>query len=127
LLYPDTLAHNKFSDLTPSAFRAYRGGLNRAGARVGASSTFAPDLADPAPDAFDWRSTPGIVNAVKNQAQCGSCWAFSAVAAMEGAYNSKANGTVAAACKGTMCGSGTKAPCCSFSEQEVVDCTLKVQ
>ena len=37
------------------------------------------------PQAVDWRST-GADNVVKDQATCGSCWAFGATAALQSAY-----------------------------------------
>lgn len=105
------------ADLTMEEYRSQMLGLQRP-AQLSSRSIFT--RAGGAPDSWDWRPT-GIVTPVKNQAQCGSCWSFSAVAAMEGAFNLKSNGTVPNDCKQFSCGPDKK-PCCSFSEQELVDC-----
>lgn len=52
---------------------------------------------------IDWRAE-NLVTDIKDQQDCGSCWAFSAVATMEGAW-AKKHGTLI-----------------SLSEQELVDC-----
>jgi cathepsin L len=56
-------------------------------------------------ESIDWR-TKGAVNPIKDQGQCGSCWAFSAVASAEAAIEIAGNSLL------------------SLSEQELVDCTL---
>jgi len=45
------------------------------------------------PDTFDWRNVNGInwLNPVRDQARCGSCWAFSTVGCIEGTYNVEQN------------------------------------
>lgn len=111
-----TLGHNHFSDLTVDEFQelnklgSYSPGLMTAPrSRSSESSTLTTTklrkerrLQD-IPDSVDWVEK-GAVVPVKNQGMCGSCWAFSAIVAIEGAhYLDTGNLT-------------------SLSEQELVDC-----
>merc|ERR1712224_718146 len=56
-------------------------------------------------DSLDWSTNAAVVNPVKDQGQCGSCWAFSAVGTVESAY------ALAAGKLG------------SYAEQQLVDCS----
>ncbi|MEM2121631.1 MAG: C1 family peptidase, partial [Candidatus Woesearchaeota archaeon] len=62
------------------------------------------------PKKWDWRNVDGknYLTPVKNQAYCGSCWAFATVGALEGTYNIENN------CPG--CNT-------DLSEQQLVSCT----
>ncbi|CAN1291422.1 unnamed protein product [Linum perenne] len=92
---PYKLKLNKFADMTNHEFKntfAPRG-----------NGTFMYENVERVPPSVDWRKK-GAVTPVKDQGQCGSCWAFSTVVAVEGINYIKTKKLV------------------SLSEQELVDC-----
>jgi len=99
-----TLGLNQFADLTSEEFGALYTGTFHQNTNAETIVFNTEDLAD----SVDWR-TKGAVTPVKNQGQCGSCWAFSATGALEGlnVINSRS--------------------LLSFSEQQLVDCVTADQ
>lgn len=101
-----TLGVNQFSDLTFEEFsnqylmsETVTQHLQAQNECTGTQNT----TSRKADSSVDW-DKEGLVQKVKNQAQCGSCWAFSTVGALESAYAI----------------SGQNMP--DLSEQELVDC-----
>jgi C1A family cysteine protease len=76
-----SFALNKFADLTPQEFSAFY--LGYVESTQDMEELEIPDVA--APDTFDW-ITKGKTTPVKNQEQCGSCWAFSATENIESVW-----------------------------------------
>jgi len=109
----------KFADLTPEEFRSQRLMKPQPAQElaqsclahgVTAKLNYSPAKIKDLPDFLDWRATggkdnKGIVTRVKDQAACGSCWAFSTIAAIESMWALKGN------------------PLTEFSEQLIVDCS----
>lgn len=116
-----TYAPNRFSDLTVEEFRfLYLMNKTSTPAQALAISCLANGITAEAagyrkpeavPASWDWRSK-NKVTPVKDQGQCGSCWAFSATAAYEARFHiAQKSETVKT----------------YFSEQQVVDCDTKSQ
>jgi len=99
------VAMNKFGDLSSAEFGRLYNGLR---VPQGYVHTASPSVHTQikAPDTWDWR-TQGAVTGIKDQGQCGSCWAFSTAGSVEGChFLSSASKTLN-----------------SLSEQNLVDCS----
>mmetsp|Transcript_119589 Transcript_119589/g.168193 ORF Transcript_119589/g.168193 Transcript_119589/m.168193 type:complete len:459 (+) Transcript_119589:57-1433(+) len=104
--YSYKLGLNEFSDMTMDEFRMSKLGLAGAPPGLPLPSLGTHQVGNStAPTSVDWRGK--AVTPVKNQKQCGSCWAFSTTGALEGAW-AIATGKLV-----------------SLSEQQLVDCSKK--
>ncbi|CAE7296582.1 XCP1 [Symbiodinium sp. CCMP2592] len=101
------LGLNEFSDLSLDEFKMNKLGLKLPESVWGELPSLGMHKASNSslPSSVDWRSK--AVTPVKNQQQCGSCWAFSTTGALEGAWAIATSKLV------------------SLSEQQLVDCSKK--
>ncbi|XP_047314462.1 cysteine proteinase COT44-like [Impatiens glandulifera] len=103
---------NVFADLTDEEYRSYYLGMKYDARRQSvqskmASQRYAASSAEILPESVDWR-TKGAVSPIRNQGQCASCWAFSAISTVE-SINQIVTGQLI-----------------DLSEQELIDCDRSV-
>lgn len=77
-LHSFTLGMNRFGDLTLSEFNKLMNGYKKLNSSLVKGFRHVRPKNFRVPVALDWR-TKGYVTEVKDQGDCGSCWAFSAV------------------------------------------------
>ncbi|XP_064596578.1 procathepsin L-like [Liolophura sinensis] len=100
-----TVGMNEYGDMSVEEFVQVMNGYKMTNTtRTG--SAFIPPSNIALPTSVDWR-TQGYVTPVKNQRQCGSCWAFSTTGSLEGQHFKKTGSLV------------------SLSEQNLMDCSKK--
>jgi len=99
-----TFGVTKFSDMTPAEFKSKMlMNVTLEPSSLPAAPVWQPTELKQLPAAYDWNSK-GVVTAVKNQEQCGSCWAFSATETIESVW--------------ALAGNSIQI----LSEQQIVDC-----
>lgn len=106
-----SLGHNQFSGMSHDEFREYMGfERNRIEYQRKQSEksieiyVYSKNTYVDLPESVDWR-VKGVVNPIKDQGQCGSCYSFSVASSIESAYALKYGSLVA------------------LSEQQIVDCS----
>lgn len=86
-----TLGLNRFADLTQEEFAMHYLGANLSDPTTTKCAPWKPS-GSPVPDSLDWRDK-NIISDVKDQGQCGSCWAFAATEVLESVYALKSGDT----------------------------------
>jgi len=106
-----TVALNQFSDLSLEEFKKLY--LRKKNAKQRNFARFEEGQNQKIPDSIDWSTNKNplgksIVNPVRSQGSCGSCWAFAAVSAIEG-----------------KCAQNYSPLLLQLSEQELIDCSYQ--
>lgn len=106
-LHTHQVGLNHFADLTIKEFSNFvKTEPNQSKQNLPKIANLRSITFDETPDSIDWRNKNVVTN-VKDQGQCGSCWAFSTIESVESAY-AIANDDLLV-----------------LSEQELVDCSTK--